>query len=286
MSTHPAAYSLFQQPITTSGYYTTPYDFFRNHSSPPVVTNNVAAPAPVQPPASTFRAPAHKNSHHLHSIPPREKSTRTLIVDHMLWVHGRTRLAQARAELGMTDLTGGPSSPNYAHRTRPENYEEEDEVSSEGEDTIAVLRSHNDASEQELRQRQDLPLARTLRLRAEGLEKVVTSMLGQPPPVLQHLDAHSHQHHQYQETSPRTRTGRHPHILPNGVRLRLALGTIINDFFARQAPHPPVPAHPSTDEGDVSVAHDIHLGGSPGCALTTCRDIRGFHRLPRQHTFP
>ena len=37
--------------------------------------------------------------HFLHSIPPREKSTRTLIIDHMLWVHGRTRFAQARAEL-------------------------------------------------------------------------------------------------------------------------------------------------------------------------------------------
>ena len=38
---------------------------------------------------SSFRAPAHKHAHHLHSIPPREKSTRTLIIDHMLWVHGR-----------------------------------------------------------------------------------------------------------------------------------------------------------------------------------------------------
>jgi hypothetical protein len=37
---------------------------------------------------SSFRAPAHKHAHHLHSIPPREKSTRTLIIDHMLWVHG------------------------------------------------------------------------------------------------------------------------------------------------------------------------------------------------------
>ena len=38
---------------------------------------------------SSFRAPAHKHAHHLHSIPPREKSTRTLIIDHMLWVHGK-----------------------------------------------------------------------------------------------------------------------------------------------------------------------------------------------------
>ena len=50
----------------------------------------------------TFKAPAHKHAHHLHSIPPREKSTRTLILDHLLWVHARTRLQQARAELGMT----------------------------------------------------------------------------------------------------------------------------------------------------------------------------------------
>ena len=31
----------------------------------------------------------------------------------------------------------------------------------------------------------------------------------------------------------------HPHCLSNGVRLRPALGTIINDLFARQAPPPP-----------------------------------------------
>ncbi|TEB11615.1 hypothetical protein FA13DRAFT_989400 [Coprinellus micaceus] len=225
---------------------------------------------------------------------------------------GRTRLAQARAELGMTDRTGGPSSSNYVNRARPENYEEEDEVNSDGEDGDVLLgwtdQSGSDAGpsgsvrvkderekkEKERLERQDLPLARTLRLRAEGLEKVVTSMLGQPPPLQpapphplppssfnpsppssathppapssssigsstthtsapihpastlgpssghhhdsdSHLHGHSHSH----STSSRTRTGRHPHILPNGVRLRLALGTIINDFFARQAPHPP-----------------------------------------------
>lgn len=38
--------------------------------------------------ASRFKAPAHKHAHHLHSIPPKEKSTRTLIIDHLLWVHG------------------------------------------------------------------------------------------------------------------------------------------------------------------------------------------------------
>ncbi|KAJ7755480.1 hypothetical protein B0H16DRAFT_1540550 [Mycena metata] len=193
------------------------------------------------PAGNTFRAPAHKHAHHLHSIPPREKSTRTLIIDHMLWVHGRTRFAQARAELGMTDRTGGPGTPQYAHRHRPENYEEEDDVGSDGEDAVTLKaragdpgRPHNDDEDERLRS-QDLALARSLRLRAEGLEKVVTSMLAQPPPEYHILDELL-----TPPTSPRIipSGGRTPgpHVLPNGVRLRLALGTMINDLFARQAP--------------------------------------------------
>ncbi|KAF8657562.1 hypothetical protein AX16_002199 [Volvariella volvacea WC 439] len=205
---------------------------------------NAASSAPVP----IFRAPAHKHAHHLHSIPPREKSTRTLIIDHMLWVHGRTRFAQARAELGMTDRTGGPSSANYTHRRRPENYDEDDEEGSEGEQ-VDILRARGDPDhpqiddEEERLGRQDLPLARSLRLRAEGLEKVVTSMLDQPPPV------HPIPEDEFTTppTSPRSGGGAqngsgrrsHPHTLPNGVRLRLALGTVINDLFARQAPPPP-----------------------------------------------
>ena len=92
---------------------------------------------------------------------------------------GRTRIAQARAELCMTDRTGGQSSLNYAHRRRPENYEEEDDLASESEDA-GVLKARPDArndEEDERLRRQDLTLARSLRLRAEGLEKVVTSIL-------------------------------------------------------------------------------------------------------------
>ncbi|GJJ08037.1 hypothetical protein Clacol_002244 [Clathrus columnatus] len=48
-----------------------------------------------------FIAPAHPQSHHLHTLPPREKTTRTLILDHTAWRHGRTRFAQGRCELGM-----------------------------------------------------------------------------------------------------------------------------------------------------------------------------------------
>lgn len=52
-------------------------------------------------PAKQFVAPAHPQSHHLHTLPPREKTTRTLILDHTAWRHGRTRFAQGRCELGM-----------------------------------------------------------------------------------------------------------------------------------------------------------------------------------------
>jgi len=137
-----------------------------------------------------FRAPAHKHAHHLHSIPPREKSTRTLIIDHLLWVHARTRFAQARAELAMTDRTGGPGSPNYAHRERPELWDEDEEVPSESEGADEggqALHARSGGPEEALDEeearivRRDLPFARRLRQRAEALEKVVTSMLKQPP---------------------------------------------------------------------------------------------------------
>lgn len=58
---------------------------------PSIASDLPSTPAPNGSTTSqtSYRAPAHKHAHHLHSIPPREKSTRTLIVDHMLWVHGK-----------------------------------------------------------------------------------------------------------------------------------------------------------------------------------------------------
>ena len=140
----------------------------------------------------------------------------------------------------MTDRTGGFNSLNYIHQTRPELYEEEDEEGSEGEDILPLKPrpgGPHDGEENERLRYQDLSLARNLRLRAEGLEKVITSMLEQPPPIhpIHNDDIFS------PPTSPNRRSSKHPHTLPNGVRLRLAVGTIINDLFARQAPLPPYP---------------------------------------------
>ncbi|KAG6830037.1 hypothetical protein H0H92_002455 [Tricholoma furcatifolium] len=238
---------------------------------------------PAPPPRTAFRAPAHKHAHHLHSIPPREKSTRTLIIDHMLWVHGRTRFAQARAELGMTDRTGGPSSPNYAHRRRPENYDEEADENSEGEDVITLKARagdpHNphETDEDGWMKSQDLFLARTLRLRAEGLEKVVTSMLGQLPPTVHPIDDDDLITPPSSPRIPASNKTPHLHTLPNGVRLRLALGTIINDLFARQAPPPPyrqqLKAKTPTDRSpseSSSIAFLSHLPVALSSLYTVC----------------
>ncbi|KAG6862024.1 hypothetical protein C0995_008212 [Termitomyces sp. Mi166 len=225
--------SSFSLPQSTTSYLSAP------SSSAPLPPST-----PVPAPRVTYKAPAHKHAHHLHTIPPREKSTRTLIIDHMLWVHGRTRFAQARAELGMTDRTGGPSSPNYSHRRRPENYDEEADEDSEGEDVIKLKartsnpsNPHRNEEDDRLRL-QDLSLARSLRLRAEDLEKVVTSMLAQPPPTVHPIDEDIWSPPDSPHINPTNQTNHHLHTLPNGVRLRLALGTIINDLFARQAPKP------------------------------------------------
>jgi hypothetical protein len=177
----------------------------------------------------------------------------------MLWIHGRTRFAQGRAELGMTDRTGGQDSLNYAHRERPENFEEDEEQSSDGEDShiLYAREGDNNDGEDERMTFQDLVLARTLRLRAEALEKVVTGMLNQPPPVHPHFDGDP----VTPPTSPNQTDPLHQHILPNGVRVRITLGTIINDLFARQAlpepyrhHHQPVPIFVSGDS--------THSGGS------------------------
>ena len=142
----------------------------------------------------------------------------------------------------MTDHTGGSSSTNYVHRERPENFEEDEEQLSDGEDARILDAKEGDINndeEEELMSSQDLVLARTLRLRAEALEKVVTGMLDQPPPVHPHFDGDP----VTPPTSPKPQDPLHPHTLPNGVRVRITLGTIINDLFARQAPPEPYRHH-------------------------------------------
>lgn len=165
----------------------------------------------------------------------------------------------------MTDRSGGPDSIHYVHRERPENYDEEEEAESDGESievlftkkkgpptpppvidpiligggtlgmAFGVPQSRTEREEEEERERrkqkQDLRLAKSLKLRAEGLEKTVTSMLDQPPPVHPFSD-------DLMTAKPSRSRIPHPHTLPNGVRLRLALATLYNDLFSRGRPPP------------------------------------------------
>ncbi|KAH8074809.1 hypothetical protein BXZ70DRAFT_963799 [Cristinia sonorae] len=232
----------------------------RPPTSPFSQRSRVSSTAPGGP--APFRAPAHKHAHHLHSIPPREKSTRTLIIDHALWVHARTRFAQARAELGMTDRTGGNQSPNYTHRERPENYEEEEEADSDGEDIFSLVaraggpgHTHEEDEDERL-DMQDLTLARNLRQRAESVEKVIASMLDQPPEVPPVHPDDLLDPPTSPELQPANSRRSHEHTLPNGVRLRLAVATVINDLFARRAPA--VPPHVSIHHG-----HNVPLPELP-----------------------
>lgn len=198
----------------------------------------------------TFKAPAHKHAHHLHSIPPREKSTRTLILDHLLWVHARTRLQQARAELGMTVNGDALSDFGESPRSVSSNGMDVDrepsivtpfehDALSDGEDVLNIKfgardheRNRRSSAEDEHEAQQNLQLAHTLRLRADGVEKVLIAMLDQPPKV---------QPPYSDDDTPRTPPAIHgvgEHYFPNGVRLRLALSALVNDFFARDIPTP------------------------------------------------
>jgi lambda repressor-like predicted transcriptional regulator len=146
----------------------------------------------------------------------------------------------------MTDRTGGSSSPNYVHRERPENFEEEDEAASDAE-CVTVLRDRSGWSMDDEDARlavKDPQLAKALRTRSESVEKVVASMLHQPPEVRPlHPDDVAHSPGS-PEPKKRTSAGTnsHPHTLPNGVRLRAALATLINDFFARESSPPSMQA--------------------------------------------
>ena len=172
----------------------------------------------------------------------------------------------------MTDRTGGPSLPNHAYSLRPEDHEEEHGLGSEGKDAgifKAASGARNDEEDERL-QRQDLTLARNLRLRTERLEKVVTSILEHPHMIDDDNTT----------TPPRSPSSNPPSIcIP-----RLPLDTIINDLFAHQAPHPAYRhIHPSPPKTELAPPTPI-----PGRSRiyqsthTTCPSIWGILPQPQQ----
>ena len=136
---------------------------------------------------------------------------------------------------------------------------------------------HLDTEDQRLYEKQDLDLARGLRTRAEALEKVIVATLDGMPRVNPHENAEGDSldglgrppessESGKNEAAAGLSTSKAPSAsskdtkqtvkpappLPNGVRLRLALGTVINDLFARCPPPPPRRRRGSLPSGDAS----------------------------------
>jgi hypothetical protein len=156
----------------------------------------------------------------------------------MLWLHARTRFSQARAELGLSDLDID---------------EEAFWVDAENGDDRPVQQSRRDALMAGLRygsarsvikdigvkgmSRVDYVQARALRQKADGLEKVLSAIMDQcsdsPPETRRSLELDDLNP---SSSSSRNRTGSKvrsdPSVLPNSVRIRLAVGALINILFS------------------------------------------------------
>ncbi|KZP00403.1 hypothetical protein CALVIDRAFT_560382 [Calocera viscosa TUFC12733] len=187
-----------------------PFAFLMSAPVTPITARSGSGPAYPPPPL------AHKSAHYLHSIPPREKTTRTLILDHVLWKHGKARFAQARAELGL--------------RILKEDEEEEGDDEVDGADDVDALQYRPSASG-----RPPLVLgpgdpgkAKAYKASADGHENVLSAMLEQPPDVPYGSTTTANG---YDDSDPASKPP--GPVLPNGVRLRLTLTSLVNDFFAR-----------------------------------------------------
>lgn len=137
----------------------------------------------------SYKAPAHKHAHHLHSIPPRDKTAKTLILDHMLWQHTRARFLQAHSELGLATSGSGSGSsardrtdhpgvdaagPPDAARPPPAELLEDDiralKYGVRGIDRIKAY--FEDTADERASPLVDLDTARVQRATADGMEKV------------------------------------------------------------------------------------------------------------------
>jgi hypothetical protein len=218
---------------------------------------------------------AHKHAHHLHTIPPRQKSTRTLILDHMLWLHARTRFSQVRAELGLADL----DTDEDAFWLNPGNGNGPFVQLSRRDALMASLRygparSFMEEVGVEEMSRADHVQARALRQKADGLEKVLTAIMDQcfepppsqcPRPRSMHLDLLT--------SSPSSRDrSSNVHsglsVLPNGVRVRLAVGALINILFSRVDDPLSLPSTTSVTRANSS----INVSSLPASLIPLCLD--------------
>ncbi|KAF8501268.1 hypothetical protein JB92DRAFT_2976684 [Gautieria morchelliformis] len=320
-----------KSPTGPSSTPTKPSPSSSSSSNPTAAVSSNPNPV-VNLPSKHFVVPAHPQSHHLHTLPPREKTTRTLILDHTAWRQGRTRLAQGRYELGMNirfrseeraaegaEVAGGRGAfyigsasasgsirvsdfgdpPEVELASSDEEGEDVGAKESDGEGVRALMygshfkqvhrkrkqdakahdrmevdtehesNSGSDSDEEPSPRRssagpQDPSLALSLAARATGIEKVLRAMLSQPPstpprspsppPYALHSSHANSQHYRPPPSlhpSPQPNDDPQP-VLPNGLRLRLALLALVNDLFERQPPPPEQQVSSASDDGSTS----------------------------------
>ena len=157
----------------------------------------------------------------------------------MLWLHARARFSQARAELGLPDLDTDDEETFW--------------VDAEDRDGHLVQQSCRDALMASLRygsthslmdemaveelSRADHVQARALRQKATGLEKVLSAIMDQcsEPPPSQHPHTLDLEYSKPPSSASREDLKVQPDhcVLPNGIRIRLAVGALINILFSR-----------------------------------------------------
>ncbi|CAE6515894.1 unnamed protein product [Rhizoctonia solani] len=229
----------------------------RPRPSFPITITPAHAPARPHPPSrkfvhppATYIPPAHPHSHHLHSIPPRDKSTRTLILDHLLWMHARARFGAARGELGV-----GTRPHLDAKDACLETLEDHGVMGlglfEEGLDRLSYPSKHD--SDSLALGPPDLALAAAYRAKATGLEKVLTAMLDQTPVPEPTADEDDMIIDSALSSSPGSGTVTTSQKLPNSVRLRLALSLLVNELFSPE-PEPPGTPTPQAPPALLSLA--------------------------------
>ncbi|CAE6468407.1 unnamed protein product [Rhizoctonia solani] len=245
-----------------------PREMVRPRPSFPITIAPPAHPPPrphppprkfVHPPA-TYVAPAHPHSHHLHSIPPRDKSTRTLILDHLLWMHARARFGAARGELGV-GTRPHLESKDACLETLEDHGVMGLGLFEEGLDKLSypdVKLIEPDPDVLTLGP-PDLALAAAYRAKATGLEKVLTAMLDQTPapdPIPSDED-------DMLVDSASSTSVTSSQKLPNSVRLRLALSLLVNELFSPE----PEPASAPTQQAPPALLSLAQVAPPPPASL-------------------
>lgn len=218
----------------------------------------------VHPPA-TYVAPAHPHSHHLHSIPPRDKSTRTLILDHLLWMHARARFGAARGELGV-GTRPHLESKDACLETLEDHGVMGLGLFEEGLDRLSYpdIKPVEPDPDALALGPPDLALAAAYRAKATGLEKVLTAMLDQAPvPEPTQTDDDDMVVDSALSSSPGSGTASSSQKLPNSVRLRLALSLLVNELFSPE----PEPASVPTPQAPPALLSLAQLASPPPASL-------------------